>query len=93
MYNGIFLSHFSIDRLFQDYEWTGLFYFHTNSGELGTSGGIIVIKLDEQTFICKFESHWVLYFCVKYTEGTRPWSFGGGEGSGHSFLYILRRPS
>ena len=33
------------------------------------------------------------YFCVYYTEGTRPWGFGGGEGSGHSFLYILRRPS
>ena len=33
------------------------------------------------------------YFCVYYTEGTRPSVFGGGEGSGHSFLYILRTPS
>ena len=35
----------------------------------------------------------VASFLCYYIEGTRPWSFGGGERSGHFVLYVLRGPS
>ena len=28
---------------------------------VGTSGGVMICKLDKQTFTSEFESHWVLY--------------------------------